>query len=84
MLQIAGIAVDRFYTASPSAATLIRTKTGSGSNANTNVFGYGAAYAQILQANYNNTNSNGLQLVKTAAIASPAPIAAPVADNTNW
>lgn len=84
MLQIAGIQVDRFYSSSPSAATLIRTKTGSGSNANTNTFGYGAAYPQILQANYNNTNSNGLQLVKTAAIATPAPISAPVADNTNW
>ena len=83
-LKIAGIAVDRFYTSSPSAATLIRSKTGSGSNANTGVFGYGAAYAQILQANYNNVNANGLQLVKTAAIADPAPIATPVVDNENW
>lgn len=84
VLQIAGIAVDRFYTSSPSASTLIRSKTGSGSNANTGTFGYGAAYAQILQANYNNNNSNGLQLVKTAAVADPAPIATPVVDNENW
>ncbi len=83
-LQIAGIAVDRFYTSSPSATTLIRSKTGSGSNANTNVFGYGAAYAQILQANYNSVNANGLQLTKTAAVADPAPIATPVVDNENW
>jgi len=84
VLQIAGIAVDRFATANPSSATLIRSKTGSGSNANTSVFGYGAAYAQILQANYNSVTSNGLQLVKTAAVANPAPIATSVVENENW
>lgn len=84
VLQIAGIAVDRFATANPGSATLIRSKTGSGSNANTNVFGYGAAYAQILQANYNSVTSNGLQLVKTAAVANPAPIATSVVENENW
>ena len=84
VLQIAGLQIDRFASASPSAATLIRTKTGSGSNANTNTFGYGAAYPQILQANYNNVNENGLTLVKTAAVATPAPIATPAVENTNW
>lgn len=84
VLLIAGIQLDRFYTSSPSAATLIRSKSGSGSNANTNTFGYGAAYPQILQANYNNVESNGLQLVKTAAVATPAPIATPAVENTNW
>ena len=84
VLQIAGLQIDRFASASPSAGTLIRTKTGSGSNALTNVFGYGAAYPQILQANYNSVNENGLTLVKTAAVATPAPIATPAVENTNW
>jgi hypothetical protein len=84
VLKICGLQLDRFNSSSPSAQTLIRTKSGSGSNANTGTFGYGAAYPQILQANYNNVENNGLQLVKTAAVATPAPIEATPVENTAW
>lgn len=72
--KIKGIMVTRLASSTNAGANLIRsTKSvyAKGNEAQS-----GAAYAAIYQGS--------IRLTKTAAIASPAPIAAPVADNTNW
>ena len=72
--KVKGLMVTRLATSTNAGANLIRsTKSvwAKGNEAQS-----GAAYAAIYQGS--------IRLTKTAAIATPAPIVAPIVDNTNW
>ena len=72
--KIKGLMVTRLASSTNNGNNLIRSTKSVW--AKTNEDRSGAAYAAIYQGS--------IRLTKTAAIASPAPITAPAAENTNW
>ena len=72
--RIKGLMVTRLATSTNNGANLIRSTQSV--YAFTNEDRSGAAYAAVYQGS--------IRLTKTAAVATPAPIATPVVENENW